>query len=157
VPPCLSYITSPPNNFTVTASSKCCDALTPSFVPNSHRLCYLLRDDHILSFHFNFLCASSFSIHRSFFSFSVSLSLSLTLFSPCLSYITSPPNNFTVTASSKCCDVLTPSFAPNSHRLCYLLRDDHILSFHFNFLCAGSFSIHRTFFSFSLSLSLTIR
>jgi hypothetical protein len=56
----------------------------------------------------------------------------LILFSPCLSYVSSPPNNLTETASTKCCDAFSSSFAPNSLCFCYLLRDDHILGFPLN-------------------------
>jgi hypothetical protein len=94
----------------------------------------------------------------------------LILFSPCLSYVSSPPNNLTETPSTKCCDAFSSSFAPNSLCFCYLLRDDHILGFplnstrllslsslclspppttsSLNFLCAGSFFLHDSFFSF---------
>ncbi|PNY01028.1 non-specific lipid-transfer protein [Trifolium pratense] len=56
----------------------------------------------------------------------------LILFSPCLSYVSSPPNNLTETASTKCCDAFSSSFAPNSLCFCYLLRDDQILGFPLN-------------------------
>ncbi|WJX54667.1 hypothetical protein P8452_40525 [Trifolium repens] len=56
----------------------------------------------------------------------------LILFSPCLSYVSSPPNNLTETPSTKCCDAFSSSFAPNSLCFCYLLRDDHILGFPLN-------------------------
>lgn len=87
----------------------------------------------------------------------------LILFSPCLSYVSFPPNNLTETASTKCCDAFSSSFAPNSLCFCYLLRDNHILGFplnstrllslsslclspspttsSLNLLCAGSFFI----------------
>jgi hypothetical protein len=56
----------------------------------------------------------------------------LLLFSPCLSYVSSPPNNLTETASTKCCDAFSSTFAPNSLCFCYLLRDNHILGFPLN-------------------------
>ncbi|XP_058778444.1 non-specific lipid transfer protein GPI-anchored 25-like [Vicia villosa] len=56
----------------------------------------------------------------------------LILFSPCLSYVSSPPNNLTGTASTKCCNAFSSSFAPNSLCFCYLLRDNHILGFPMN-------------------------
>ncbi|KAI5440262.1 non-specific lipid transfer protein GPI-anchored 25 [Lathyrus oleraceus] len=56
----------------------------------------------------------------------------LILFSPCLSYVSSPPNNLSETASSKCCGAFSSSFAPNSLCFCYLLRDNHILGFPMN-------------------------
>lgn len=87
----------------------------------------------------------------------------LILFSPCLSYVSSPPNNLSETASSRCCGAFSSSFAPNSLCFCYLLRDNHILGFpmnstrllslsslclsppptisSLNFLCGGSFFI----------------
>ncbi|CAI8584606.1 unnamed protein product [Vicia faba] len=56
----------------------------------------------------------------------------LILFSPCLSYVSSPPNNLTETASTKCCKAFSSSFAPNSLCFCHLLRDNHILGFPMN-------------------------
>ncbi|AES65856.1 non-specific lipid transfer protein GPI-anchored 25 [Medicago truncatula] len=56
----------------------------------------------------------------------------LLLFSPCLSYVSSPPNNLTETASTKCCDAFWSTFVPNSLCFCYLLRDNHILGFPLN-------------------------
>ncbi|KAI5383412.1 hypothetical protein KIW84_070710 [Lathyrus oleraceus] len=51
--PCFSYVSSLPNNLTETPSTKCCDAFSSSFAPNSLCFCYLLRDNHILGFPLN--------------------------------------------------------------------------------------------------------
>lgn len=92
----------------------------------------------------------------------------LMLFSPCLPYVSSSPNNLTENASTKCCEAFSSSFAPNSLCFCYLLRDPNILGFplnstrlislsslclsppptnsSLNFLCAGSFFSSKNFF-----------
>ncbi|XP_058732135.1 non-specific lipid transfer protein GPI-anchored 25-like isoform X2 [Vicia villosa] len=56
----------------------------------------------------------------------------LTLFSPCLSYVSSLPNNLTETPSTECCNSFSSSFAPNSLCFFYLLRGNHTLGFPLN-------------------------
>nr|KYP52727.1 hypothetical protein KK1_025472 [Cajanus cajan] len=54
----------------------------------------------------------------------------LTSFSPCLAYVSYPPNNLTESASEKCCEAF--SSAADSACLCYLLREPMILGFPLN-------------------------
>ncbi|KAL5712555.1 hypothetical protein ACHQM5_014716 [Ranunculus cassubicifolius] len=57
----------------------------------------------------------------------------LTGISPCLPYISSPPNNLSFSPSSQCCDLYNSSFINgNASCLCYLLRHDSMLGFPLN-------------------------
>ncbi|XP_057443802.1 non-specific lipid transfer protein GPI-anchored 25-like [Lotus japonicus] len=53
-------------------------------------------------------------------------------FSPCLPYVSSPPNNLTETASAACCDAFSSATAVDSLCFCHLLRDPVILGFPLN-------------------------
>ncbi|XP_057443799.1 non-specific lipid transfer protein GPI-anchored 25-like [Lotus japonicus] len=55
-----------------------------------------------------------------------------TSFSPCLPYVSSPPNNLTGTASTACCDAFSAATAVDSLCFCHLLRDPVILGFPLN-------------------------
>ncbi|KAG6732876.1 hypothetical protein I3842_01G198400 [Carya illinoinensis] len=58
----------------------------------------------------------------------------LVLFSPCLPYISSPPNNLSGTPSDNCCNTLSSSLnsSNNGICLCYLVRESSILGFPVN-------------------------
>lgn len=57
----------------------------------------------------------------------------LIAFSPCLPYVSSPPNNETASASSQCCSVFSSAFeSTDGACLCYLLRQPLILGFPLN-------------------------
>ncbi|KAM3707212.1 hypothetical protein ACB098_02G007800 [Castanea mollissima] len=57
----------------------------------------------------------------------------LVLFSPCLSYVSSPPNNLSNTASDSCCDAFSSALnSTNGVCLCYLVRQPSILGFPVN-------------------------
>ncbi|PON80020.1 Bifunctional inhibitor/plant lipid transfer protein/seed storage helical domain containing protein [Parasponia andersonii] len=57
----------------------------------------------------------------------------LVLFSPCLSFVSSPPNNLSATAPSRCCDAFLSSVnSGDAFCLCYLLRQPRILGFPLN-------------------------
>lgn len=53
--------------------------------------------------------------------------------SPCLPYVSDPPNNVTDSPSSNCCDVVSAAFlAGAADCLCYLIRRPLILGFPLN-------------------------
>uniref|UniRef100_A0A2N9F5I3 Bifunctional inhibitor/plant lipid transfer protein/seed storage helical domain-containing protein n=1 Tax=Fagus sylvatica TaxID=28930 RepID=A0A2N9F5I3_FAGSY len=55
------------------------------------------------------------------------------LFSPCLPYVSSPPNNLSDTASESCCDAFSSALnSTNGVCLCYLVRQPSILGFPVN-------------------------
>ncbi|KAK7819797.1 hypothetical protein CFP56_039578 [Quercus suber] len=57
----------------------------------------------------------------------------LVLFSPCLPYVSSPPNNLSNTASDSCCDAFSTALnSTNGVCLCYLVRQPSILGFPVN-------------------------
>ncbi|KAF9622594.1 hypothetical protein IFM89_032493 [Coptis chinensis] len=58
----------------------------------------------------------------------------LTSISPCLPYISSPPNNLTLTPSLQCCHQFSSTFVNQTSVscLCYLLREPMILGFPLN-------------------------
>ncbi|XP_062108265.1 non-specific lipid transfer protein GPI-anchored 25 [Humulus lupulus] len=57
----------------------------------------------------------------------------LVLFSPCLSFVSSPPNNLSKTAPSKCCDAFIAAMnSGDGPCLCYLLRQPRMLGFPVN-------------------------
>ncbi|XP_057958132.1 non-specific lipid transfer protein GPI-anchored 25 [Malania oleifera] len=57
----------------------------------------------------------------------------LVSFSPCLPYVSSPPNNATSSAPSQCCDAFASAFDGDGvHCLCYLLRQPLLLGFPLN-------------------------
>ncbi|XP_030508253.1 non-specific lipid transfer protein GPI-anchored 25 [Cannabis sativa] len=57
----------------------------------------------------------------------------LVLFSPCLSFVSSPPNNRSKTAPSKCCDAFIAAInSGDGPCLCYLLRQPRLLGFPVN-------------------------
>ncbi|XP_018812166.2 protein YLS3 [Juglans regia] len=58
----------------------------------------------------------------------------LVLFSPCLPYISSPPNNLSGTPSENCCNAFSSSLnsSNNGICLCYLVRESSILGFPVN-------------------------
>lgn len=58
----------------------------------------------------------------------------LVLFSPCLPYISSPPNNLSATASDGCCDAFSSTLNSSSNGvcLCYLVQQPSILGFPVN-------------------------
>lgn len=54
----------------------------------------------------------------------------LVMFSPCLPYVSAPPNNLTETPNPLCCSVFSSSVRSNAGKcLCYLLRQPMILGF----------------------------
>ncbi|KAF5736882.1 non-specific lipid-transfer protein-like protein [Tripterygium wilfordii] len=54
-------------------------------------------------------------------------------FSPCLPYVSAPPNNFTSTAPSKCCDAFASATDAGAENcLCYLLKQPMVLGFPLN-------------------------
>ncbi|KAF3457108.1 hypothetical protein FNV43_RR01765 [Rhamnella rubrinervis] len=54
----------------------------------------------------------------------------LVKFSPCLAYVSSPPNNLSDVVPSKCCDAFTSEFeAGEAICLCYLLQQPRIFGF----------------------------
>ncbi|GMN46733.1 hypothetical protein TIFTF001_015895 [Ficus carica] len=54
----------------------------------------------------------------------------LVMFSPCLSFVSSPPNNLSGTVPSKCCDAVWVALnSGEGSCLCYLLRQPRILGF----------------------------
>lgn len=57
----------------------------------------------------------------------------LVRFSPCLPYVSSPPNNLSDSAPPKCCDALSSSFESGGALcLCYLIQDPPMLGFPVN-------------------------
>lgn len=57
----------------------------------------------------------------------------LVRFSPCLPYVSSPPNNRSDSAPPKCCDALLSSFESGGALcLCYLIQDPPMLGFPVN-------------------------
>ena len=57
----------------------------------------------------------------------------LIAFSPCLPYVSSPPNNVTASASSQCCAAFSSAFqSADGACVCYLLRQPMILGFPLN-------------------------
>ena len=65
----------------------------------------------------------------------------LVLFSPCLPYVLSPPNNLSNTASVSCCDAFSSVLNSNNGVcLCYLVRQPSILRFPVNNTRVLSFS-----------------
>ena len=65
----------------------------------------------------------------------------LVLFSPCLPYVLSPPNNLSNTASVSCCDAFSSALNSNNGVcLCYLVRQPSILRFPVNNTRVLSFS-----------------
>lgn len=56
----------------------------------------------------------------------------LVAFSPCLSYVSAPPNNITVIPALECCGVVSSALNSNGSCLCYLLRQPLIFSFPLN-------------------------
>ncbi|CAB4261543.1 unnamed protein product [Prunus armeniaca] len=57
----------------------------------------------------------------------------LVRFSPCLPYVSSPPNNRSDSAPPKCCDALSSSFESGGALcLCYLIQDPPMLGFPVN-------------------------
>ena len=57
----------------------------------------------------------------------------IVLFSPCLPYVSSPPNNLSNTASDSCCDAFSSALnSSNGVCLCYLVRQPSILGFPLN-------------------------
>ena len=57
----------------------------------------------------------------------------IVLFSPCLPYVSSPPNNLSNTASDSCCDAFSSALNSNNGVcLCYLVRQPSILGFPLN-------------------------
>lgn len=57
----------------------------------------------------------------------------LLLLSPCLPFISDPPNNFSDTVPSACCDVFSSTY-DSGHRICicYFLREPKMLGFPLN-------------------------
>ena len=58
----------------------------------------------------------------------------LVMFSPCLGFVSSPPNNLSAAVSSTCCDSFSAALASASGSrgspcLCYLLREPRMLGF----------------------------
>ncbi|VVB01124.1 unnamed protein product [Arabis nemorensis] len=54
----------------------------------------------------------------------------LVMFSPCLPYVSAPPNNLSDTPNPICCSVFSSSVRTNAGKcLCYLLRQPMILGF----------------------------
>ncbi|PIA44979.1 hypothetical protein AQUCO_01700505v1 [Aquilegia coerulea] len=63
----------------------------------------------------------------------------LVAISPCLSYISSPPNNLSSSPSSECCEIFSSSFFNGTDScFCYLLRIQFILGFPLNSTRIGS-------------------
>ncbi|RVX22367.1 hypothetical protein CK203_001208 [Vitis vinifera] len=57
----------------------------------------------------------------------------LIAFSPCLPFVSSPPNNVTSSASSQCCGVFSSAFeSADGACLCYLIQQPLILGFPLN-------------------------
>lgn len=57
----------------------------------------------------------------------------LVLFSPCLSFVSAPPNNLSETVPSKCCDAFLSSInSGDGFCLCYLISQPRILGFPLN-------------------------
>ncbi|KAH9682565.1 hypothetical protein WN943_028842 [Citrus x changshan-huyou] len=57
----------------------------------------------------------------------------LVAFSPCLTYVSLPPNNLTETVPSQCCDAVSSAFdSGDGNCLCYLIRQPLIFGFPLN-------------------------
>ncbi|GLU08897.1 hypothetical protein SLE2022_257810 [Rubroshorea leprosula] len=57
----------------------------------------------------------------------------LVAFSPCLPFVSAPPNNFTATVPVQCCDVISSVFnSTDDYCFCYLLRQPMIFGFPLN-------------------------
>ncbi|KAL5782652.1 hypothetical protein ACOSP7_007681 [Xanthoceras sorbifolium] len=66
----------------------------------------------------------------------------LVAFSPCLSYVSAPPNNVTETAASQCCGAVSSVLdSGDGNCLCYLLRQPLIFSFPLNQTRVASLSL----------------
>ncbi|TXG72088.1 hypothetical protein EZV62_000667 [Acer yangbiense] len=66
----------------------------------------------------------------------------LVAFSPCLSYVSAPPNNVTETAASQCCEAVSSVLdSGDGNCLCYLFRQPLIFSFPLNQTRVASLSL----------------
>ncbi|KAK2647056.1 hypothetical protein Ddye_022251 [Dipteronia dyeriana] len=66
----------------------------------------------------------------------------LVAFSPCLSYVSAPPNNVTETAASQCCEAFSSVLdSGDGNCLCYLFRQPLIFSFPLNQTRVASLSL----------------